>query len=114
MNEHQVTAAEIADLSALGFSISIAGQQAAEVFVNVHFKGFDLLAFAGQIEKHLEPIAEETIVKNVKIVDEVPPKLVIQYFTANVADPDHRLLFSRTFTKERNKLIVKHDLLIFT
>ena len=55
--------------------------------------------------------AEDTLIKTVAIKDEIPPKLAVLYYTVNIADPDHRLLFKRTFIKEQDILIVKHDFL---
>lgn len=107
---HQVAASEISAVSKLGFKINLIGRP-AEDFINLHFNGFNLLTFVAEIEKCLKPIAEDTIIKIVKIKDEAPPQLTVLYYTANANDPEHGLLFSRTFTKVQDELTVKHDYL---
>ena len=57
MSEHQTTPFEISAVSRLGFKINLNGQQSAEEYINIHFKGFNLLQFVEEIEKHLKNIA---------------------------------------------------------
>jgi hypothetical protein len=111
MTEHRVSSLEISALTALGFLIDSTGRQAAEDFINLHFTGFNLLHFAEETERHLKPVAEDTIVKTITLKDEIPPKLAILYYTVNISDPDHRLIFKRTFIREQDSLTVKHDFL---
>jgi len=111
MSLHQVTPAELAAVSALGFAIDHTSKLPAEDFIKLHFAGFDLLGFAQEIENHLQPISEDVIQRNIVLKDEVPPRIEFIYITVNIADADHRLLFKRTFTKETDSLNVNHDFL---
>jgi GNAT superfamily N-acetyltransferase len=108
---HQVTASELSAVSKLGFKINLTGRRPAEDFINLHFNGFNLLTFVVETEKCLNPVAKDAIIKIVNIKDEVPPQLTVLYYTVNANDPEHGLLFSRTFTKVRDELTVKHDYL---
>lgn len=106
-----MTGLEISAVTALGFKISSAGNLFAEDFINLHFCGFNLLTFAAETEKYLEPVAEDRIIKIVSMDDGPPPKLTFQYYTVNAGSPEHGLVFSRTFTKDADVLVVTHDFL---
>ena len=110
MSVHQVTPEEITELETLGFQID-KENLIPENFINHNFPGFDVLEFAREMKNYLQPIAEVPIQKKLTLIDGILPKLVIFINTNNIFEPDHRLIFKRSFIKDNDVITVKHDFL---
>lgn len=78
-------------------------------FVNKYFPNCDLFSLLQQINVLLAPYCKSQIEKSVHLSTGPPPSVEIFFATDDCHDEFTGLALLRTFTREANELVVKHD-----
>jgi hypothetical protein len=106
---HIVTPDEIKTIATLGFSVEGSASSDPVAFINTHFPNFDLLPALKVINDTLTPTTSKTVYRKIIFENASPPKLEIQFYSSDYADPDAGIVLVRSFLKEGEGPIVKHE-----
>lgn len=105
---HLLTPAEITGIKSLGFQFhGISDLQ--EDFINSNFPNCNLLLLLKQINDIFSPLTHTAVNKFIHLNNSTPPEIEIQYYTDNYYDENDGLAFSRTFFRQNQDLVVKHE-----
>ena len=104
---HVVTAGDLKKLKVLGFTLNSSAAN-PQKFFNSRFPNFNVLHFAQEVDNILHSLTTETVTKEITI-QEGPPIIYFQYYSANHDDAITGLAFSRIFRLAADGIVVEHD-----
>jgi hypothetical protein len=107
---HVVTDEEWKLCEALGYFIYAHGiTMSLTEFIELNFRGLELLKFLKEIDDLLRPMTGKSITRVISYNDTEPFEFVIQYYSEDNNDDTYGLAFSRTFTNDKSNKIAVHD-----
>lgn len=101
---------EIAEVEALGFTITSGKIPAAE-FLNQHFAGLRLKDYLKGINDLLGPLTAVTTVKEFAYFESPPQMVVIQYYSEDEENDQTGLAFSQAIIKRDDEMVAELDFL---